>query len=112
MRNLKAVLFACAVLAFLIGTAGAAIFPDLDQLASPIVCDGTLKTKTWSTTGGHRTSVSCVDASGQSTPLNAGFVGLVLSIEFFLPFAAIALAIAWFAFRKQPSIGERDDSDR
>jgi hypothetical protein len=110
MRNPSAIFFTLALLAFLIGTAGAAIFPDLAQLASPIVCDGTLKTTTWSTTGGHKTSIACVDVRGQSAPLNAGFVGLVLSVEFFLPFAAIA--IGWLALRRAPRVELSDDSDR
>jgi hypothetical protein len=109
MWNLNTVFFTCALVAFVIGTAGAAIFPQLDQLAAPIVCDGTLKTNVGSTTGGHKTSLECIDARGKSAPLNAGLVGLVISVEFFLPFAAIA--IAWFALRKPARIALPDDSD-
>jgi hypothetical protein len=104
---LNGFLFGCAMVAFTIAFGLSSIFPDLAQIAAPIVCSGgTLVTDTRSRTGGTITSLYCVEADGQKNQLNAGLVGLVMGIELLVP----VTAIGFFAFRDQlmPRIGDDD----
>jgi hypothetical protein len=104
--------------AFMIGSAGVAIFPDIAQIAAPIVCSGqglvttTTSFSRYPGSGGTETRVDCVDATGARTEVGGLFVLLVITLELFLPFAAISWWVSaqvWPA--RQPGDDDDDDDD-
>lgn len=103
MRNW--VLFTIFMTAVLVSSAGVAIVPDIAKLAGPIVCsDGSLVTDTHSYTrgpgtSGKRTSAACIGPDGKASPLNAGLVMLVITVELFLPLALIGMG--WLVYRER-----------
>jgi hypothetical protein len=106
--------FIAVLVAFLIGTAGVAAFPDLAQIAAPLVCHGqSLVTTTTSyssspRSGGTQTALACVDATGTRTELGALFIVLAITLELGLPFAAIGW---WISAQVWPARKPVDDDD-
>jgi hypothetical protein len=107
-------LFISALSALMIGSAGVAIFPDIAQLAAPVVCRGqSLVTETSNFTrspgsSGTQTSVACVDAAGTRTEVGAFFVMLAITVELFFPFAAMGW---WVSAQVWPARAPGDDDD-
>jgi len=102
------------VSAVMIGSAGVAVFPDIAQLAAPILCRGqslvttTTQFSRYPGSGGTRTRVACVDAAGTSTEVGAFFAMLAITLELGVPFAAIGW---WISAQVWPARKPGDDDD-
>ncbi len=102
-----------AMSALMIGSAGIAVFPDIAQLAAPLLCRGqslvttTTRFSRYPGSGGTQTAIACVDASGTSTEIGAIFAMLAITLELGLPFAAIGW---WISAQMWPA-GKPEDED-
>jgi hypothetical protein len=106
--------FIGAISALMIGSAGVAIFPDIAQLAAPVVCRGQSLVTTTSDfsrspgSGGTQTRVDCVDSAGTRTEVGGIFVMLAITLELFVPFATIGW---WVSAQVWPAREPGDDED-